>query len=79
MDFFYHFLRDTAAAIPPARSPTAVAAMPIPIKPSDYSNMSAAVTIEMQVIGLNGVFLPLAVLSSITFFSVRPCLQSGAI
>lgn len=29
-----HFLRDSAAATPPARSPTAVAAMPMPITPS---------------------------------------------
>jgi hypothetical protein len=31
-----HFLRANAAAIPPAISPTAVAAMPIPITPSAF-------------------------------------------
>lgn len=30
----FHFLRANAAAIPPATSPTAVAAMPMPITPS---------------------------------------------
>jgi hypothetical protein len=32
----FHFLRANAAAIPPAISPTAVAAMPIPITPSAF-------------------------------------------
>ena len=31
-----HFLRATAAAIPPAMSPTAVAAIPMPIAPSTF-------------------------------------------
>lgn len=34
-----HFLRANAAAIPPAISPTAVAAMPIPITPSAFQQM----------------------------------------
>lgn len=33
------FLRAKAAAIPPARSPTAVAVMPIPITPSTFQQM----------------------------------------
>ena len=33
---FYRFLFETTAAMPPATSPTAAAAMPIPIAPSKH-------------------------------------------
>lgn len=45
---FHQPLRAIAAAIPPTTTPTAVAARPIPITPSEYSNKSVAVIIDAQ-------------------------------
>lgn len=78
-----HFLRAKAAAIPPAKRPTAVAVMPIPITPSAIRDQESFYITDHFSDWWNGFKnpnnyqLPFAILSSMAFFNTKACLQSG--